>query len=157
MGAIKETEERAKELLFDAKGKRRDIRTVIGLWVFQVVLRKATMDDIHIAPGEVFDWQGTTRRYDVGNPAGRPKGSRNKVSEKLLEALAIDFDGHGKDVIEKVRAERPADYLKIVASLVPKQMEIDDLRTSRRAEDLSDDELAAIAAERLNGHPNLDG
>ena len=62
MGAIKETEERAKELLFDAKGKRRDIRTVIGLWVFQVVLR---MDDIHIAPGEVFDWQGTTLRYDV--------------------------------------------------------------------------------------------
>ena len=56
-----------------------------------------------------------------------------------------------------MRGERPADYLKIVASLVPKQMEIDDLRTSRRAEDLSDDELAAIAAERLNGHPNIDG
>ena len=92
-----------------------------------------------------------------GNPAGRPKGSRNKVSEKLLEALAIDFDDHGKEVIEEVRAERPADYLKIVASLVPKQMEIDDLRTSRRAEDLSDNELAAIASERLNGHPNLDG
>jgi len=84
-------------------------------------------------------------------------GSRNKVSEKLLEALASDFEDHGKDVIEKVRAERPADYLKIVASLVPKQMEIDDLRTSRRAEDLSDNELAAIALERLNGHPNLDG
>ena len=92
-----------------------------------------------------------------GNPAGRPRGSRNKVSEKLLEALAIDFDDHGKEVIEKVRVERPADYLKIVASLVPKQMEIDDLRASRRAEDLSDNGLAAIAAERLNGHPNLDG
>ena len=92
-----------------------------------------------------------------GNPAGRPKGSRNKVSEKLLETLAIDFEDHGKDVIEKVRAERPADYLKIVASLVPKQMEIEDLRTSRRAEDLSDNELAAIAGERLNGHPNIDG
>ena len=92
-----------------------------------------------------------------GNPADRPKGSRNKVSEKLLEALASDFEDHGKDVIKKVRAERPADYLKIVASLVPKQMEIDDLRTSRRAEDLSDNELAAIALERLNGHPNLDG
>jgi hypothetical protein len=92
-----------------------------------------------------------------GNPAGRPKGSRNKVSEKPLEALAIDFDDHGKEVIEKVRVQRPADYLKIVASLVPKQMEIDDLRTSRRAEDLSDNELAAIAAEQLNGHPNFNG
>jgi Family of unknown function (DUF5681) len=89
-----------------------------------------------------------------GNPAGRPKGSRNKVSEKLLEALATDFDAHGREVIEKVRAERRADYLKIVASLVPKQMEIDDRRTHTRAEDLSDDELAAIATSdtQPNGH-----
>jgi hypothetical protein len=59
-------------------------------------------------------------------------------------------------VIEKVRTERPADYLKIVASLVPKQMEIDDRRTNTRAEDLSDDELAAIATSRTesNGHLN---
>jgi hypothetical protein len=56
-----------------------------------------------------------------------------------------------------VRADRPADYLKIVASLVPKQMEIEDLRTTRKAEELSDNELAAIASERRNGHPNLDG
>jgi hypothetical protein len=93
-----------------------------------------------------------------GNPAGRPKGSRNKVSEKLLEALAVDFDAHGKDVIEKVRADRPADYLKIVTSLVPKQMEIEDLRSHRKAEDLSDDELAAIALQpEGNGHLHADG
>ena len=83
-----------------------------------------------------------------GNPAGRPQGSRNKVSEKLLEALAEDFDTHGNDVIEKVRVDRPHDYLKIVASLVPKQMEIETRLPSRRAEDLSDDELAAIATGR---------
>jgi hypothetical protein len=89
-----------------------------------------------------------------GNPAGRPKGSRNKVSEKLLEVLALDFEAHGQQVIEQVRTERPADYLKIVASLVPKQMEIDDRRTHTRAEDLSDEELAAIATSRAqsNGH-----
>ena len=50
-----------------------------------------------------------------GNPAGRPKGARNKVTENLLEALASDFEAHGKEVIEKVRAEKPHDYLKIVA------------------------------------------
>jgi hypothetical protein len=60
-----------------------------------------------------------------GNPAGRPKGARNKVSEKLLEALASDFDIHGKEVIETVRIDKPHEYLKIVASLVPKQMEIE--------------------------------
>ena len=90
-----------------------------------------------------------------GNPAGRPKGSRNKISEKLLEALASDFDAHGKEVVEKVRMDRPADYLKIVASLVPKQMEIDDFRSHRKAQDLSDDELAAIALQS-NGHQHAD-
>src|SRR5262245_38289096 len=61
-----------------------------------------------------------------GNPTGRPKGSRNKVTENLLEALASDFEVHGKEVIERVRGERPHEYLKIVASLVPKQMEIEN-------------------------------
>jgi hypothetical protein len=52
-----------------------------------------------------------------GNPAGRPKGARNKVSEKLLETLAEHFEKHGKDAIETVYAESPRDYLKIVVSL----------------------------------------
>src|SRR5262245_54183970 len=61
-----------------------------------------------------------------GNPAGRPKGARNKVTENLLEAIASDFEAYGREVIEKVRAERPHEYLKIVASLVPKQMEVEN-------------------------------
>src|SRR4029453_379170 len=112
------------------------------------------------SPDTTGQKQDTTRFKpgQSGNPAGRPKGSRNKISEKLLETLATDFDAHGKDVIEKVRADRPADYLKIVASLVPKQMEIEDLRPSRKAEALSDDELAAIALQgESNGHLHADG
>jgi hypothetical protein len=88
-----------------------------------------------------------------GNPSGRPKGARNKLSEKLLETLATHFEEHGKTAIEKVYSESPRDYLKIVALLVPKQMEIDDMRPRRKAEDLSDDELAAIAA----GEPQSNG
>ena len=49
-----------------------------------------------------------------------------------------------KGVIEKVRTERPQDYLKIVASVMPKRMEVEDVGPPRRAADLSDDELAAI-------------
>jgi hypothetical protein len=42
-----------------------------------------------------------------GNPNGRPKGSRNKLREAFLQALADDFETHGKDTIVKVRsAER---------------------------------------------------
>jgi hypothetical protein len=46
--------------------------------------------------------------------------------------------------VEKVRTERPQDYLKIVASVMPKRMEVEDVGPPLRAADLSDDELAAI-------------
>jgi hypothetical protein len=81
-----------------------------------------------------------------GNPTGRPKGARNKLSEAFLGALADDFDEHGETVIQKVREERPHDYLKIVATVLPKRMEIEEQRIQRRAEDLTDDELATIAS-----------
>jgi len=60
-----------------------------------------------------------------GNPAGRPKGSRSKLSEAFIKALADDFSEHGVAVIQQVRSERPQDYLKIVAALQPKQVELD--------------------------------
>jgi hypothetical protein len=53
-----------------------------------------------------------------GNWAGRPKGSRNKLSEIFLKALADDFEAHGKGVVEKVRAERPHDYAPACAEEV---------------------------------------
>ncbi len=56
-----------------------------------------------------------------GNPQGRPKGSKNKLSESFLEALAEDFEKHGKDAIERVFKNAPGEYLRIVASMVPKE------------------------------------
>jgi hypothetical protein len=32
----------------------------------------------------------------------RPKGSCNKLSDAFLQALADDFEAHGKGVVEKV-------------------------------------------------------
>jgi hypothetical protein len=57
-----------------------------------------------------------------GNPAGKPLGSKHKISEKFISALTADFEQHGEAVIERVRAEKPENYLKIVADLVPKDM-----------------------------------
>jgi hypothetical protein len=49
-------------------------------------------------------------------------------------------------VIEKVRNDRPHEYLKIVAAVLPRQMQLEDLTPKRKAEDLTDDELATIAS-----------
>jgi hypothetical protein len=74
-----------------------------------------------------------------GNPAGRPRSSRSRHSENFLAAFANDFELHGAAVIEKVRTESPAIYLKIAADLLPKEsvLDIDVDVTLRQAVDVA--------------------
>ncbi len=59
-----------------------------------------------------------------GNPAGRPKGSRHKLSEDFMKALAEDFENHGKAAIVKMREDRPGDYIRVIASLIRKDLNL---------------------------------
>ena len=61
-----------------------------------------------------------------GNPAGRPKGARSKLSEDFFKALADDFATHGIAAIQTMRTERPGDYAKMVASLQSKEITGED-------------------------------
>jgi len=74
-----------------------------------------------------------------GNPAGRPKGARNKLGEAFIEALHADFDKHGVAAIVEVRTEKPDQYLKVIASLLPKDV---NLNITDDTSEMSDDELA---------------
>src|SRR5262249_19750623 len=69
--------------------------------------------------------------------SGRMKGSRNRLGADFLYALQREFEQHGEKAIRTVRLERPAEFLKIIASVLPKEFEI----TDSRMKDLSDDEL----------------
>jgi len=80
-------------------------------------------------------------QFKPGNP-GRPKGSRNKLGEAFLTDLLEDWQENGKAAIAQTRTEKPAEYVKVVASILPKQVEIrEDL-----FDGLSDEQLAAIIA-----------
>ena len=57
-----------------------------------------------------------------GNPTGRPKGSKNKLTEVFLSAMAEDFAEHGPEAIARVRTDDPAIYLKIIGSLLPRKL-----------------------------------
>ena len=57
-----------------------------------------------------------------GNPDGRPKGARNKLTEAFLDTVAKDFAENGAAAIERVRLEDPVMYLKLVRSLVPREL-----------------------------------
>jgi hypothetical protein len=75
-----------------------------------------------------------------GNPSGRPAGARAKLGEAFVAELLADFQKHGKEAIERVRQEKPDQYLKVIASLLPKDI---NLSTVPSDEDLTDDELLA--------------
>jgi hypothetical protein len=75
-------------------------------------------------------------RFKPGNP-GRPKGSRNKLGEAFVAALHDDFMAHGVTVIERVREEKPDQYMKVVASLLPKEFKIETVS------ELTDEQLDA--------------
>lgn len=63
------------------------------------------------------------KRFQPGNP-GRPKGSRNKLGEDFIRALHEDFSEHGVAAIQAVRVDKPDAYLKVIASLLPRELKV---------------------------------
>ena len=105
-----------------------------------------TLEMVQNVSGESGGERNETGRFITGNNGGpgRPKGARNKLSEAFLQTLADDFDANGKKVIEQVRAERPHDYLKVCASVMPKRLENEDVSDRRDVRQLSTEELEAF-------------
>jgi hypothetical protein len=64
--------------------------------------------------------------FEKGQPrtGGRAKGVRNRLSHSFLEALHKDFEEHGEEAIRICRIEKPNEYVKIVAGLLPKELDI---------------------------------
>jgi hypothetical protein len=65
-----------------------------------------------------------TGRFLPGNSGncGRKPGSRSKLGNAFLEALANDFDEHGVATIETVRKRDPVAYIKVVKDVLPKEV-----------------------------------
>lgn len=81
-----------------------------------------------------------------GNPAGREKGSRNKLGEAFLSALHDDFKEHGVATIVKVREESPRDYIKVVASTLPAQLNVKVSELDELTDEQLDRRITALAA-----------
>ena len=82
---------------------------------------------------------GEATQFKPGRPktGGRRKGARDRIATALLEAIGKDFEQYGDEAVRIARIERPVEYLRVVASLLPKEFEI----TDNRLKDISDDEL----------------
>lgn len=67
-----------------------------------------------------------TGRFLAGNTGngGRKRGARNKLAYALVDALHEDFTKHGVAAIQRVRVEEPSAYLRIVCSVLPKELDV---------------------------------
>lgn len=91
-----------------------------------------------------------------GNPAGRPKGSRNKLAEAFVADVMSDWEQHGPSAIVAMREKNPADYVRVVASIIPKDVTVS---VSELAE-LTDEQLASrlrLVVDQLVVLGHLDG
>lgn len=72
-----------------------------------------------------------------GNAGGRSKGSKDKLQQSFVRALATSFELKGVAAIDEVIKKDPAQYLKLIASILPKELEIRNIN-----DDLTDEQLA---------------
>jgi len=75
------------------------------------------------------------------NPGGKPVKSRNRLQGDFVRRLADDFERYGIYAIARCRRKDPAQYLRVIGALMPKELEI-----KRPLDDITDEQLDAAAA-----------
>jgi hypothetical protein len=91
-----------------------------------------------------------------GNPLGRPQGARSKFSEQACADALADWTANGAGVLERVRATDPSTYLRVLFSIIPKDIAVsieqrtgpldsNEVRMMRRLVDLI--EACAVGAD----------
>ena len=101
------------------------------------------------AAADEVSTKGKPHRFSPGNnanPAGRPKGSRNKITEAFVSEMCAHFQQHGLDAIERVFRDKPDQYLNAIVRLVPQQVEVGE---AGAFDGMSDDELDTLLAQRM--------
>ena len=83
-----------------------------------------------------------------GNPKGRPKGSRNKLTTEFFDDLCEAWSAFGKPALMTAAWTHPVEFVRVVASLIPRELEATITPVTER---MSDAQLEAIIARGIEG------
>ena len=89
-------------------------------------------------------------KFEPGNTVGkgRPRGSRNRLTARIFEDVLSHWNEpiEGRNItkgiaaLEVMRKEKPAEYVKAVLSIMPKELNISDPTVA----DLSDEQIDTL-------------
>ena len=92
-----------------------------------------------------------------GNPKGRPKGSRNKLSEDFFRDLCDAWQAFGKPALETMAMLYPVEFVRLAASLVAKEPEVTTPLVMERLSNAQLDAMIARCIEEGGLDPASDG
>jgi uncharacterized protein DUF5681 len=76
-----------------------------------------------------------------GNPNGRPKGSRSKLTTQFFDDFYKEWQEHGAQALKDMAEKSPRDFVRAAAMLMPKEFEI-----KTPLDDMTDAELTDLIA-----------
>jgi hypothetical protein len=83
-----------------------------------------------------------------GKPGpGRPKGSRNKLQEDFLRDVREAWEERGPAAIQAMIAEKPSEFVKMVAGLMPKEATLNINDHSEMTDGELTERVRALAAQ----------
>ena len=91
--------------------------------------------------GKIEDMPSSDTQFKKGQKktGGRGKGVRGKITKKYLEFLLQSLDG--PEDIEKIKKDKPEVWVKLLAMLVPKDLDINHTgNVSIRVVDYAEDD-----------------
>ena len=80
---------------------------------------------------------------------GRPAAVRNKFSNAFLSDFLADWQANGAAAIKTVRMRDPSTYLRVAASILPKELMVDAVMTTGMTAEERIEMIAALKQHLL--------